>query len=110
MGIVKLLRASELGFHFVRATQSRRKEVRVERLIFGTSCLGYTVGLPASDRPTCYPCPAECIWGRLTLCLIRARRGKRAHPISEREFAQGSRRARAAYQSHCNKGWEVVVS
>jgi hypothetical protein len=26
MGIVKLLRASELGFHFVRATQSRRKE------------------------------------------------------------------------------------
>ena len=58
MGIVKLLRVSELGFHFVRATKSRRKGVGVERLIFGTSCLGYTVGLPASERPTCYPCPA----------------------------------------------------
>ena len=31
MGIVKLLRVCELGFHFVRATKSRQKGVREER-------------------------------------------------------------------------------
>lgn len=37
------------------------------------------------------------------MLLYEARRGKRAHPIFRRVFAQGSLRARAAYQSQSGK-------
>jgi hypothetical protein len=50
------------------------------------------------DRPTCYPCPALPGAAHIML-LCEHGRGKRAHPIYQRVFAQGRSRARAAYQS-----------
>ena len=41
------------------------------------------------------------------MLLYEARRGKRAHPIFQRVFAQGSLRARAAYQSQSGKSGGV---
>jgi hypothetical protein len=68
MGIVKLPRVSELSFHF----QERRGRVEL-----GLGMEGFvwdvlprvTVGVEASDRPTCYPCPADPASSRLTLCF-----------------------------------------
>ena len=67
MGIVKLLRVSELSFHF----QERRSRVELglDRGFVWDVLPRVTVGVEASDRPTCYPCPADPASSRRTLCF-----------------------------------------
>ena len=107
MGVVKLPRVCELSFHS-KSDEVASKGVKREGLslwdVLPRVCGGHaalTVQPAIRVRQT-------LIWSRFTLCFIRARRGKRAHPISNREFAQGSRRARAADQSHWAKKSEAL--
>ena len=102
MGVVKLPRVCELSFHS-KSDEVASKGVKREGLSLWDVLPRVCGGHAALTVQPAIRVRQSLIWSRFTLCFIRARRGKRAHPISNREFAQGSRRARAAYQSHWAK-------
>jgi hypothetical protein len=74
-----------------------------ERFTLGASCLGYAVGVLAMTVQPAIRVRLTLIEPAHIMLLYEARRGKRAHPIFRRVFAQGSLRARAAYQSQSRK-------
>jgi hypothetical protein len=107
MGVVKLPRVCELGFHS-KSDEVASKGVKREGLTLWDVLPRVCGGHAALTVQPAIRVRQTLIWSRFTLCFIRARRGKRAHPISNREFAQGSRRARAADQSHWAKKSEAL--
>ena len=86
-----------LGFHF-RATLVAWNWGLLGGFLFGASYLWYAVS--SWLRPSNLLSVSGSALARLTLCFYTSiDRGKRAHPIYQRVFAQGRSRARAAYQS-----------